>query len=154
MKKIFFFLFLLIIPNFVFAKDLVLEELVISNGELSLPFDKLNTEYTVILDNQEFHLDLDYKVSDGITVAVNNNHDLENNSVVNVTLTDNKEVLVYNFHILKEADDIIPVFNEENSEELNSFMFKYKIYIIPSICFFLIIIIHKIIFRKHKKKII
>lgn len=154
MKKIFFLLFLLLIPNIVLAKDLVLEELMILNGELSLPFDKMNTEYTVTLDEQEFHLELDYKVGDGITVAVNNNHDLENNSIVTLTITDNESVLEYNFHILKEAEDISPVFNEVEPEEVNSFMFKYKIYIIPSVCLILIILCHKILFRKHKNQII
>lgn len=154
MKKIFFFLFLLFIPTFVYAEDLVLKDLIIKNGELSLPFEKYNTEYTVTLEETEFNIDFEYKVEDGVTVAINNNHDLENNSVVTLTLAKDENSVNYKFHILKESEENIPVFNENVTEINNNFMYKYKIYIIPSVCFTLILIIYKILFRKHKKKII
>lgn len=154
MKKIFFFLLLLFTPNFVYAEDLVLKDLIVKNGELSLPFEKYNTEYTVTLEETEFNIDFDYKVEEGVTVAINNNHDLENNSVVTLTLTKDENSVNYKFHVLKESEENITVFNENVAEVNNNFMYRYRIYIIPSICFILILIIYKILFRKHKKKII
>lgn len=153
MKKIFLFLFLLI-PNLVNASDLVINDLNITNGILSLPFDPLNTEYTVTLEEIEYNLDLYYKVDNETTVSVLDNHDLENNSLVTVTISKDDKKLDYHFHILKK-ENAVNVFNEINEDVINdSFMFKYKAIVIPSISLLLIIIIHKIIFRKHKKKII
>lgn len=154
MKKILFFLFVLFFPNFVLAEDILLKELNINNGELSLPFDSYNTEYTVTLDETEFHLDFLYVVDDNVIVSINNNHDLENNSKVTLTVLKDKELLEYHFHILKPEKENIAVFKEQVNVENNSFMFKYKIYIIPAICLILIIICYKILFRKHKKRII
>lgn len=154
MKKIFFFLLVLFFPTFVYADEIVLKELTIKNGELSLPFEKYNTEYTITLEETEFMVEFDYKVDNGVIVAINNNHDLENNSVVTLTLTKDEKSINYHFHILKENEATVAVFNNNVVKENESFMFKYKIYIIPTVCLILIIICYKILFRKHKKKII
>ena len=156
MKKYFFFLLIhiLLIPNYVYAEDLVLKKLDIKNGELSLPFEKYNTEYTVTLNNTEFHLEIDYEVEDDIIVTVSNNHDLENNSIVTLTLLKEDQTIDYHFHILKEYEENITVFKEEIKEVNTNFMYKYKIYIIPGGCLLLILFAYKILFKKHKKKII
>ena len=154
MKKILFFLLLCFIPNLVYAKDILINELEVLNGELSPYFDKYNTEYTIILENSEFNVDFNYKVEEGIIVSVNNNHDLENDSVVTLTISENEEKLDYNFHILKSINESTIAFSDSVKMEENNFMFKYKLYIIPSICILLIFICYKILFRKHKKKII
>lgn len=154
MKKILFFLFVFFFPVFVNAEDILLEQLEIANGELSLEFEPYNTEYTVTLEETEFHIEFDYKVEEGIVVAINNNHDLENNSIVTLTLSKEGNQLDYHFHILKNEAEDVATFNLETEEVNNNFMFKYKLYIIPSVCFILIWIIYKILFRKHKKRII
>ena len=154
MKKILFFLFLFFYPTAVAAEDVLLKTLTISNGELSLPFDSYNTEYTVTLEETEFKLDFEYTVDNGIIVSINNNHDLENNSKVTLTVIKEEEKLDYHFYILKEEKQEIAVFKEQEHIEKEIFMHKYKIYIIPSVCFILILFCYKIIFRKHKKRII
>ncbi len=140
-------------PNIVWASTIELEELTIKNGELSIPFDKLNNEYTVILDKEEYSLDLEYDVKEGITVFVKDNHDLENNSVVTISLTDEKEVVEYHFQILKEEqEETTNVFLEETKDSYETnFMFTYKNYIIPGVCILLLLLVFKILFPKHKK---
>lgn len=155
MKKFLFFL-LLFIPTIVNAEDLVLKNLQIKNGELSLPFDPYNTEYTVTLKESDFKIDFDYVADQDITVAIDNNTDLENDSVVTLTILKENEKLDYHFHVLKNSDETIKVFTTPKVEEKESFMFKYKQYVIPSGCLFLIFLIFKILFvrKKHKSQII
>ncbi len=155
MKKILFILLILLLPNMAYAEDFYLNDLKILNGVLSLPFDSLNTEYTVELAETEFQIDFDYKVSEDVTVSVMDNYDLENDSIVTLILSKDDKKLEYHFHVLK--DEAVSTFHydlENGSEQTDHFMYKYKLYIIPSVCLFLIIIVHKILFRKHKKKII
>lgn len=151
MKKIFLFLFLLLIPVNVLAKDLYLNDLEIKNGELSLPFTKYNTEYTITLDKSEYSVDFSYQVDEDITASILDNYDLENNSIVTIKLEYQDEQINYYFHILKEVEDDVIVFKEDDEIVLDdSFMYKYKLYIIPLSCLFLIFLAFKILFHKHK----
>lgn len=154
MKKIaFFFLLFFCFPYVVWAKDLILESLTIKNGTLSIPFEKLNNEYTVILDKEEYQLDLEYEVDPSITVIVKDNHDLMNNSLVTISLTDEKNIVEYHLQILKEEEEATTnVFLEDNPVSLEtSFMYQYKIYIIPTVCLLLLFLTFKILFSKKKK---
>lgn len=154
MKKIaFFFLLFFCFPYVVWAKDLILESLTIKNGTLSIPFEKLNNEYTVILDKEEYQLDLEYEVDPSITVIVKDNHDLMNNSLVTISLTDEKNIVEYHLQILKEEEEATTnVFLEDNPVSLEtSFMYQYKIYIIPTVCLLLLFLTFKILFPKKKK---
>lgn len=154
MKKIaFLFLLFFCVPCIVWGKNLELENLTIKNGSLSIPFDKLNNEYTVVLDKEEYQLDLEYEVDNSITVFVKDNHDLMNNSVVTISLTDEKNIVEYHLQILKEEEEVTTnVFLEEKPISLEtSFMYEYKIYIIPAVCFLLLFITFKLLFPKKKK---
>lgn len=153
MKKNIFFLLLCFLPIFVSAKEVLLKEISIENGELSLPFDSYNTEYTVTLGENEYQLQLSYEVEDGVIVSVNNNYDLENDSVVTLIVSREDSHLDYHFHILKEGEESVPTF-KETVETKDGIMSKYKQYIIPLVCSFFVFVLYKIIFRKHKKKII
>lgn len=152
LKKIGFLFLFLFLPNFVYASDLTIEELTILNGEISPSFEPLNNEYTVSLAKEEYTIEMDYQVLDGITVSVMDNFDLENNSVVTLILTKEKEKIEYHLHILKEEEEkTLETFYEEKIEVKNDFMYTYKIYIIPTICLFLIGLVYKSLFHKHKK---
>lgn len=148
-----FFLFLfLFLPLTVIASDLKLDELSIKNGELSIPFDPLNNEYTISLEKEEYNVEFDYKVEENIAVFIKDNHDLENNAIVTISLTDEKNVVEYHFQILKEEESVEQtVFQEVIKEQEFNFMFEYKNYIIPISCLVLIFIVFKILFHKHKK---
>ncbi len=154
MKKIGYILLLLLFPLNTYAKSLQLEELTILNGELSLPFDALNNEYTVLLDKNEYSIEFDYKVKEDITVSVINNYDLENNATVTIFLSEGEETSEYHLHILKEEEQTIPTFHEETINTNETFMYQYKMYVIPTVCLLFIFISYKILFKKHKKKII
>lgn len=148
-----FFLFLfLFLPLTVIASDLKLDELSIKNGELSIPFDPLNNEYTISLEKEEYNVEFDYKVEENIAVFIKDNHDLENNAIVTISLTDEKNVVEYHFQILKEEESVEQtVFQEVIKEQEFNFMFECKNYIIPISCLVLIFIVFKILFHKHKK---
>lgn len=153
MKKIAFFFFLFLFLHLtVWASDLKLEDLSIKNGTLSIPFDPLNNEYTISLEKEEYHVEFDYKVEEGIAVFIKDNHDLENNSLVILSLTDEKNVVEYHFQILKEEEETTTdVFLSEEPIPIKfSFMYEYKIYIIPSVCLLCLFIVFKLLF--HKKK--
>lgn len=154
MKKIAFLILVVIcFPLFVHAKDIYLEELTILNGELSPSFDKLNNEYTVILSKEVYNIEIEYKTKDENKVSILDNFDLHNNSTVTVLLNDEKNKTEYHLHILKEEEEeTISTFGEEITEVPTGFMYTYKIYIIPSICFLLIGITYKCIFHKKKRK--
>lgn len=153
MKKIgFVCLITLLFPLFVSAKDIYLEELNILNGELSPSFDALNNEYTVSLEKEEYNIEIEYKATEDITVTIMNNFDLQNNSTVTILLNNEKNKTEYHLHILKEEEENLQTtFNEESVELPTNFMYTYKIYIIPSVCFLLILITYKCIFYKPKK---
>ena len=151
MKKLVFFLFFLFFPLFVSASDLKLNHLVIENGELSLPFDPLNTSYTISLEKDIDKINFVYEVDNDIEVTIENNQDLQNNSVVVLSLTNKEDTIFYTFHILKEEEESTnTVFLEEKEEENTNFMMQYKNSIIPISCFILILISYKILFF-HKK---
>lgn len=162
LKKRIFFLFLfffLFLPTPISARDLKLEDLTIKNGKLSIPFEPLNNEYTVILESDVDLLELEYKVDENINVSVTDNENLVNNSVVTINLTEEKNTVEYHLHILKEEEEKTEnVFLEQNALPMETnIMYEYKNYIIPSVCFLLIFIVFKILFhkkRKHKKTII
>lgn len=151
-KNVFFFLLFLFFPIAVQAKDLVLDELTILNGNLSIPFESLNNEYTVILKEDVEQLELEYKVEEGVTIFIEGNKDLKNNSVVTITLNDEKKTVVYHLQVLKEEKEIAQnVFLEAPIPEKTNFMYEYKNYIIPSTCLLLLFLVFKILFHKHKK---
>jgi hypothetical protein len=139
------------IPLNVYAHDLYLDELEINNGEISIPFTKYNNSYTITLASDIYSVEFDYKVSSDILVTINNNYDLENNSIVYITLEDSDCKINYYFHILKDSEEESLVFLEDQEVIDEGFMFKYKIYVIPISCLILIFICYKIIYRKSKK---
>ena len=151
MKKLAFFLFLLFFPTGVLASDLKLNSLEIKNGEFSLPFDPLNNFYTIILEEDVESIDFAYEVDNEIEVHIENNKNLQNNSIVHLQLKRQEETVAYTFQILKEeTDETQPVFLEEKEEVPENFMYQYKTTIIPLICFVLLLLSYKIIFY-HKK---
>ncbi len=152
MKKIILLLFF-IFPSLVYAEDIYLKNLQIKNGELSLPFDKYNTEYTITLDDSTFQVDFNYEVEEGVTVAVNNNQDLENDSMVTLSVIKDKDQLDYHFYILKNSNEVVSSAPVMEPEIKNKFIYENKQYIIPSVCLLLIILCHRLLFHKKKSKI-
>ncbi len=154
MKKIaLLFIFFIFWPNIVLASEISLEDLKIKNGELSPVFNSLNNEYTVTLAKEEYNIEMEYKVVEGITVSILDNFDLANNSKVTLLLTDEKEKTEYHLYILKEEEEqVIQTFKEETNTKEGNVMYQYKIFIIPAVCFLAILITFKCLFPKKNKK--
>lgn len=151
MKKLAFFLFLLCFPTFVLASDLKLNALEIKNGKLSLPFDSLNNLYTITLEEDVESVDFVYEVDNEVEVHIENNENLQNNSIVTLQLIHDTDTIEYTFQILKEeTEEMRPVFLEEKEEVPTNFMFQYKTMVIPLTCLILLLLSYKIIFY-HKK---
>ncbi len=152
MKKILLAVLLFLTPIPVFADALNLQDLTISNGEFSLPFDPLVNEYTIMVEKEVYNLEINYQVEEGVTVSIMDNFDLENNDVVTLILNKENKSSEYHLHILKEEEEqTLTTFGEDTPSIQNNFMVEYKIYIIPAVCLFLILVIHRILFH-HKKK--
>lgn len=151
MKKVLFFL-LVFWPIKVYASDLILNNLVVKNGDISPSFDPLNNQYTVTLDNDIYNLELEYKLDSAININILDNNVLKNNSKVSLVLDESGKTVTYELHILKDEGEELPVFLETNNTYDTSFMALYKIYIIPITCLILIFIIFKILFHKKHKK--
>ncbi len=145
-------LVLIFSPLEVKAKDLYLDTLEITNGELSLPFDKYNNKYTVLLAKDITTLDIVYEVDPEVNIEILDNHDLQNDSIVTINLKENNNVVSYELHILKDEEETSSVFLESNNDTESNFMYKYKIFIIPLVCFSLIVILFKIMFLGKKKR--
>lgn len=148
MKKLILFLFFLF-PNFVYANSLMLEDLQVINGSISPEFNSLNNYYTITLNKDVDKVLFKYKETEAV-ITIINNYDLKNNSNVTIEVSKEEEKVIYNFHILKEEESIINVFKEDKENNENP-MYAYKIFIIPGVCFILIVMVFKIIFRRHKK---
>ncbi len=132
--------------------NLEIKKLNIENGQLSIPFDPLINEYTVILDKEVSFLDLNYEVEEGVMVVISSNHDLQNNDVVTIRLEKENKNVEYHLQILKEEVEVLEAFLETPETVEFDFMREYKIYIIPFSCFFLILVVYKILFHKSRKK--
>lgn len=132
----------------------MLEELIILNGEMSIPFDSLNSKYTVFLNENEDRLDIKYKLKAGVFIVIDGNYNLKDGSNVIISVSDNKKTENYqlNVYINKsvEAGNI-----SSNSVDLeindNKAISEYAGPGIASICFILILFLFVILF--HKKKI-
>ncbi len=133
----------------------MLNDLKILNGNMPLKFDPLNNIYTIDLDQNETELKLEYKVSEGATVKIENNHDLQNGlNEVNLIVTKDDKETIYNLYVYK--DDTTKV-NKSLEEMLNvklepkEELPNYVAPLIGVICFLLIITFYLLLFRKSKK---
>ena len=131
----------------------MIDELSIKNASLSIPFSPLNNEYTAIVGKEVDTLEFIYSADSSFTVVINNNHDLQNNSVVELIVSDGENKASYHFQILKEEEEQTKTtFLEKKEEEQISFLKEYKNYIVPFFCILLILFSYRLLF--HKKKII
>lgn len=132
----------------------MLEELNILNGEMSLKFDPLNTKYTVFLDNNDKELNLEYKLKEGTNIIIEGNYNLDNGSVVVLTISDNEESVNYVFNVyvkedreVSKSDTNLVELEIDSQKEIS----EYAGPGIASICFLLIMFLFVFLF--HKKKI-
>lgn len=140
------------------SKDIYLENLMINNGSLSIPFDKYNNTYSVYLNNSVDELDISYDLKDEYSsIIIYNNYDL---------LTYNKQVVIrvineegtkdnkYYLNVYKENHQEVSYHEEEMLPLEIPIKKKYHLEsIISSICFLIILTIYSILFKKSSNKI-
>lgn len=139
MKKILFFLFCLFLPTFVSAESIT--DLQVLNGTLSIPFNKDNNLYSVILNDNEEELNLSYDLKDKeATVDILKE---DNKTTLHVLNSDNSEEN-YVFYINKK-EETTPVFKETNVEEEKLKEIPHLKLYVSLACLFIIVILFKII---------
>ena len=138
--------------NYINAKtDIVIDNMIINNGEISPKFDKYNNYYSVKVDKNVKELDINYEYNENkYDVKIGNNEDIVNNKLVYVTVFDKKS-LEQNTYILK-------IFNEESEKNVTNIVdedvvdinIKEKKYdyapLIGTICLASILVVFKIFF--------
>lgn len=139
-----------------------LQELIIGNGELTLEFDKMNTNYTVVLDEGQDELMLDYVLEDPYaSVIIYNNYDLlatEKVVMIRVVSSDESDEVMYHLNVVKSEsvttfDDMSGVMELEIPiKEEKKINIHYES-VIASICFLLILVVYSRLFRKSSNKI-
>ncbi len=153
MKKIFFFCLFLLLPLFVHAGSI--KELEVENGVLSRKFEPNNNIYSILLNEGEEEVKLNYKLEDENAKVKINNKEYQNN-------TENKTELVvensdgtketYTFFVEKETTT--PVFQELPNLETASIQKEIPhliVYVVTG-CTLIIILLFKCIvigFKKH-----
>lgn len=131
----------------------MLLNLEILNGKMSIKFDKYVNNYSIKVDENVDYLVMDYEVSEGYTIDIINNSNLEPGyNYVYIEVKNDLEVNSYILEVYKE--EVNEVINYENYlEELNVVPknYGYTKYIIGIIAFLIIIILFYILFIKRKK---
>lgn len=154
MKKIFFFLLLLFLPVIVSASSI--KELKVLNGILSREFESTNNKYSVILNENEDQLKLEYKLKDTAAEVkiINNeyNEESENKAILEITNSDGTKE-EYVFYLEKENTKA--VFNESNlvnTANIKKQEIPYLIWYVATGCLCIILLLFKIIVLGFKKK--
>lgn len=153
-KKIFFFLFLFLsCPCFVFADSI--KELEVVNGTLSREFESTNNIYSVILEDSEDSLKLNYELNDPEAKVVFHNNEYtkngENKVEMEIENTDGTKE-TYTFYLEKE--ETTPVFNETflNTSSNEQKEIPFLPWYVGIGCLLLILLFFKIIVLGFKKK--
>ena len=153
MKKIIFIviMFLFFIGNIYAKEDLVINNVVISNGEITPNFDKYNNYYSITIDESIKSLDISCEYDEEkYDIEIGNNTNLIDNKLVYITIFD-RDTLEQNTYIFKVyVNDNKSVVNTLDDSEFLDVESKKDSYnyapLIGTICFVLIIVVFKIMF--------
>lgn len=129
----------------------MLKKLTITNGELSVKFDPLNTRYTVKMTTNDTELNIDYVIEDTDEISIYNNYlDKEVTEVV-ITVYNDMEMLSYYFEVTKlEEENVSGTIDYFSSLEVTSptSMPTYVAPLIGVACFLVILCFFAILFKK------
>ncbi len=132
----------------------MITNLQILNGEISLPFDSLNTIYTVRTE-QDF-LDFKYDLAPNAEVSIFGNDYLTNGeNIVVLTVFNDVDTISYYFYVYK-MEEIVASTDDSRGSLLNFISTKKEVpaYLGPTIgviCFLSILFLFVILFKKDKK---
>ena len=156
MKKIFFFLCFFFIGVLYVSADSI-QNLEVLNGTLSRKFESANNVYSVVLNENETSLKLNYELKDkDAKVSFLNNEYVQNGENVATLLVTNSNGLEESYTFYLEKEETTPVFNESlltnNVSEVKEI--PYLKYYVGLGCLLIILILFKILvigFKKRKK---
>ncbi len=151
MKKLFFFISLLLLPFSVSAG--MVENLEVLNGTLSRKFESDNNIYSVVLNEGESELKLNYKLQEEAQVELMNNRYVEGeeNQVILQVTSENKEKETYTFFLEKES--VTPVFTEVNLPTTSpAVKMPHLETYVGVVCLFIIVCLFKCIVLGFKRK--
>ena len=133
----------------------MLEELKVLNGKLSIDFDSLNSKYTVFLNENENKLDIEYKLKSNANITIEGNYNLEDGSIVIISVTDGKETMDYYFNVyINKTEEVNKSIVNGTLLEVDSKK-EASEYVGPgiaSLCFLLILFLFVFLFHKRKIK--
>ena len=133
-------------------EDLIIEDLLITNGVLSPGFDKYNNYYSVTIDEDTKELDMSYIFDeDKYEVNIANNYNLVENQFIYVTVLDkeNEDKNTYILKVFVEETETTASIVDDNKivEEQPKENTNYAP-IVGTACFILIILVYYFIFLR------
>lgn len=156
-RFILFFILMIFLVPCVEAESSYLKDLSINNGYMTLDFDKLNTNYTIILNEGEDALDINYDLEDEYaSLIIYNNYGLllsNKEVIIRVISSDEKSESLYHLNVIKESDEAVSSINEEVALEFKKTNKVHIESIIASISFLCILLVLGKLFKKSSNKI-
>ena len=139
------------------AESSYLKDLSINNGYMTLDFDKLNSNYTIILNEGEDALDINYDLEDEYaSLIIYNNYGLllsNKEVIIRVISSDEKSESLYHLNVIKESDETVSNMNEQIALEIKKANKAHIESIIAGICFLSILFVLGKLFKKSSNKI-
>lgn len=154
MKKIFFFLCFFFL-KILFVKADSITNLEVLNGTLSRKFEGTNNVYSVILNDSETTLKLNYELKDKEAKVefLNNEYNINGENIATLLVT-NSDGLEETYTFYLEKEETTPVFNESlltnNVPDIKEI--PYLEYYVGTGCLVIIIILFKILIIGFKKR--
>ena len=156
-RFILFFILIMFLGPCVKAESSYLKDLSINNGYMTLDFDKLNSNYTIILNEGEDALDINYDLEDEYaSLIIYNNYGLllsNKEVIIRVISSDEKSESLYHLNVIKESDEAVSNMNEQIALEIKKTTKVHIESIIGGICFLSILFVLGKLFKKSSNKI-
>ena len=156
-RFILFFILMMFLGPCVKAESSYLKDLSINNGYMTLDFDKLNNNYTIILNEGEDALDINYDLEDEYaSLIIYNNYGLllsNKEVIIRVISSDEKSESLYHLNVIKESDETVSNMNEQIALEIKKTTKVHIESIIAGICFLSILFVLGKLFKKSSNKI-
>lgn len=129
----------------------MLNDLKILNGNLELEFNEYTYEYTVTVNADVTSLDFNYVLTEDSYINIRNNNLIQDENIVYIDVYNIDTSITYTFYVYKEnsetvngIDNFVSSLEVKNNEEVS----LYKVQILTTSMFLLIVIIFSIIFRR------
>lgn len=132
----------------------MLKELKVLNGNLELKFNEYTYEYTVTVTDEINKLELDYKLEEDCYLSVRDNTLKTGENIVYLDVYNVDEEVTYTLYVYKESNETVSgIDNYKKALEIantNNEVEPYKVQLLTTGIFLLIVIIFSLMFRRKK----